>query len=209
MSSITSRARRISRPVRTLAACSAIVMSMAGGTVALSLLASPAGADPAQLAQSVCESDGFWHVVTYDTTTWQVITDEPTSQPCQPAPTNVDPYPAGNGDGSSADASASGTQLARSECESDGFWHVVTYDISDPANWVVISDVATTQPCRATTDGGGSAGSAYAGSDGGGYAGSAYAGSGSDGSGSDGGGYAGDGSSWPDTTGGPGYGGWA
>jgi hypothetical protein len=38
------------------------------------------------------------------------------------------------------------TFLARPECR-DNFWHVVTYDISDPDNWVEISDLATEQSC--------------------------------------------------------------
>ncbi len=36
--------------------------------------------------------------------------------------------------------------LARSECRNN-FYHVVTYDISDPDNWIEIDDQPTTQPC--------------------------------------------------------------
>jgi len=37
--------------------------------------------------------------------------------------------------------------LARSECR-EGFWHVVTYDISDPDNWIEVSDIKTSQECK-------------------------------------------------------------
>lgn len=40
------------------------------------------------------------------------------------------------------------TFLARPECR-DGKWHIVTYNISDPARWVETEDVATSQPCTA------------------------------------------------------------
>ena len=36
--------------------------------------------------------------------------------------------------------------LARSECR-QGFWHVITYDISTPDAWVEIDDQPTKQPC--------------------------------------------------------------
>jgi hypothetical protein len=36
--------------------------------------------------------------------------------------------------------------LARSECRK-GHWHVITYDISDPDNWIEIDDQSTAQPC--------------------------------------------------------------
>jgi hypothetical protein len=36
--------------------------------------------------------------------------------------------------------------LARSECR-NGYWHVVTYDISDPEHWQEIGDAETPQPC--------------------------------------------------------------
>ena len=39
-----------------------------------------------------------------------------------------------------------GVLLARSECRG-GFWHVVTYDISNPDNWQEIGDIATQQEC--------------------------------------------------------------
>lgn len=38
------------------------------------------------------------------------------------------------------------TYLARPECR-DNFWHVVTYDISDPARWVETKDRPTTRSC--------------------------------------------------------------
>lgn len=36
--------------------------------------------------------------------------------------------------------------FARSECRK-GYFHVVTYDISDPDNWIEIDDQPTHQPC--------------------------------------------------------------
>ncbi|HEY3250543.1 MAG TPA: hypothetical protein VGK25_05440 [Ignavibacteria bacterium] len=36
--------------------------------------------------------------------------------------------------------------LTRSECR-QGMWHVITYDISTPDNWIEIEDLPTTQPC--------------------------------------------------------------
>lgn len=36
--------------------------------------------------------------------------------------------------------------LARSECR-NGTWHVVTYDITNPINWIEVDDVDTKQPC--------------------------------------------------------------
>lgn len=36
--------------------------------------------------------------------------------------------------------------LARSECRND-YWHVITYDISNPDNWIEIDDEPTEQPC--------------------------------------------------------------
>jgi hypothetical protein len=36
--------------------------------------------------------------------------------------------------------------MARSECI-DGYWHVMTYDISDPDHWVLTEDRPTPQPC--------------------------------------------------------------
>lgn len=36
--------------------------------------------------------------------------------------------------------------LTRNECR-DGFWHVVTYNITDPDNWVEVEDISTPQPC--------------------------------------------------------------
>ncbi len=39
--------------------------------------------------------------------------------------------------------------LTKSECR-DGFWHVVTYDITDPDNWVEVEDIPTLQPCSET-----------------------------------------------------------
>lgn len=37
--------------------------------------------------------------------------------------------------------------LTRSECRV-GTWHVVTYDVSDPDNWIEIEDIPTQQPCN-------------------------------------------------------------
>jgi hypothetical protein len=37
---------------------------------------------------------------------------------------------------------------SRSECIG-GFWHVMTYDASDPERWVLISDQPTAQVCGA------------------------------------------------------------
>ena len=45
-----------------------------------------------------------------------------------------------------AGAASAEVQMARSECI-DGFWHVRTYDITNPNNWVLIEDQATSQPC--------------------------------------------------------------
>ena len=39
--------------------------------------------------------------------------------------------------------------LARSECI-NGFWHVMTSDITDPDHWIVPSDEKTEQPCGGT-----------------------------------------------------------
>ena len=36
--------------------------------------------------------------------------------------------------------------LARSECRK-GYWHVITYDISDPDRWIEIDDQKTRQRC--------------------------------------------------------------
>jgi hypothetical protein len=41
--------------------------------------------------------------------------------------------------------------LSRSECRG-GFWHVITYDVSDPNQWVQISDQQTVQPCAVPGD---------------------------------------------------------
>ena len=39
--------------------------------------------------------------------------------------------------------------LTQHECR-DNFWHVVTYDVSDPDNWIEIEDLSTSQSCEAT-----------------------------------------------------------
>ncbi len=39
--------------------------------------------------------------------------------------------------------------LARSECRK-GYWHVITYDISDPNHWIEIDDQRTEQQCSET-----------------------------------------------------------
>lgn len=36
--------------------------------------------------------------------------------------------------------------MSRSECIG-GLWHVMTYDVTDPNNWVLQSDEPTSQPC--------------------------------------------------------------
>ena len=36
--------------------------------------------------------------------------------------------------------------MARSECIG-GFWHVITYDVTNPNAWVVTADEPTSQPC--------------------------------------------------------------
>ena len=45
-----------------------------------------------------------------------------------------------------ASAAQADPLLARSECIG-GFWHVVTYDIGNPNNWIVVDDQPTGQPC--------------------------------------------------------------
>jgi len=47
-----------------------------------------------------------------------------------------------------ASAAQADPLLARSECIG-GFWHVVTYDIGNPNNWIVVDDQPTAQPCGA------------------------------------------------------------
>jgi hypothetical protein len=46
-----------------------------------------------------------------------------------------------------AGAASAEVQMARSECIK-GFWHVRTYDITNPEKWVLIEDKATEQPCN-------------------------------------------------------------
>jgi hypothetical protein len=46
-----------------------------------------------------------------------------------------------------AGAACAEVQLARSECRPDGYWHVRTYDVTDPDHWVLIEDRPTSQPC--------------------------------------------------------------
>ena len=43
-------------------------------------------------------------------------------------------------------AASADVLMARSECIG-GFWHVVSYDVTDPDHWVVVSDEATAQVC--------------------------------------------------------------
>jgi hypothetical protein len=45
-----------------------------------------------------------------------------------------------------AGSASAEVQMARSECI-DGYWHVRTYDITNPDNWILIEDRMTWQPC--------------------------------------------------------------
>src|SRR5712692_190740 len=49
---------------------------------------------------------------------------------------------------------AAPTYLSQSECR-NGFWHVITYDISDPNHWVQLpppdGDIPTGQPCTGSS----------------------------------------------------------
>jgi hypothetical protein len=45
-----------------------------------------------------------------------------------------------------AGSASAEVQMARSECI-DGYWHVRTYDITNPDNWILIEDRMTGQPC--------------------------------------------------------------
>jgi hypothetical protein len=45
-------------------------------------------------------------------------------------------------------SASAGVLMSRSEC-TGGFWHVMTYDVTDPDQWTLISDQPTAQVCGA------------------------------------------------------------
>ncbi len=45
-------------------------------------------------------------------------------------------------------SASAGVLMSRSECIG-GFWHVMTYDVTDPDQWTLVSDQPTAQVCGA------------------------------------------------------------
>lgn len=72
----------------------------------------------------------------------------------QPSTPLTPPSGTANGAGATGnpgDVSHQPVLLSRSECRG-GYWHVITYDVSDPNHWVQISDEQTVQPCAVPGD---------------------------------------------------------